>query len=200
MEDVFPVASVRSTCRPSLPRRPLLLSPPSLLPSSLLPSSPPPPFLLPSLLASASVTRRAGLAAGFTETPSTANGLVFLDYQRFLAFLPIFYLGMMEVTPARLAVLRALSLPWGWVATLASLLCLCGAAWSGHCFDELQRWVWVDTPYANDSGAHPGGGGVDTSRGVAGAQGSGVWAQGIWAHGSGSRVEHLGLGGLGFRV
>ena len=42
-----------------------------------------------------------GLTSRFTETPNTANGLPFLDYQRFLAFLPIFYLGMMEVTPER---------------------------------------------------------------------------------------------------
>ena len=45
----------------------------------------------------------AGLLAGFTDTPSTLNGLAFLDFQRMVAFLPIFYLGMLALTPQRLA-------------------------------------------------------------------------------------------------
>jgi hypothetical protein len=41
------------------------------------------------------------------------NGLPFLDYQRFLAFLPIFYLGMMEVTAVGLYNLRIQFIPIG---------------------------------------------------------------------------------------
>ena len=54
----------------------------------------------------------SGLLAGFTDTPSTANGLPFLDFQRMLAFLPIFYLGMLAATPEHFACRALYSFPF----------------------------------------------------------------------------------------
>lgn len=91
------------------------------------------------------LTLALGIGAGFTDTPNTANGLPFLDYQRFLAFMPIFYLGMLAVTAEHMATLRVRAFPWGWVVTAVALTALSATSWG--CFDEMQRWVWVMTPY-----------------------------------------------------
>jgi len=48
--------------------------------------------------------------------------------------------------------LRRLGRPWGWGVTLATPLLFVGALWSGQCFDELQRWLWVLSPYPDGDG------------------------------------------------
>ena len=65
------------------------------------------------------LTFALGLAVGFTDTPATANGLPFLDFQRALVFAPLFYLGALEGTPERVAALRSRR-ALGWAVTLVS--------------------------------------------------------------------------------
>lgn len=117
-----------------------------------------------------------GVAVGFTDTPKTANGLAFLDFQRAVAFAPVFYFGMTSVTPERLAALKAKrATAVGWLATvgtaLAFVVMIRGAADVGladadanvvveddaslfgtagtYCFDEIQRYLWTTSGYEN---------------------------------------------------
>ena len=116
----------------------------------------------------------AGVAVGFTDTPQTANGLAFLDFQRAVAFAPVFYFGMTSVTPERLAALKAKNATAvGWLATvgaaLAFVVMIRGAAEEKDassssssffgittgtcCFDEIQRYLWMTSGY--DYGGDP---------------------------------------------
>lgn len=107
------------------------------------------------------LTFALGLAVGFTDTPATANGLPFLDFQRALVFAPLFYLGALEGTPERVAALRSRR-ALGWAVTLVSFgACVAAFARGGGdrgeggtvCFDEAQRWAWNMEGYAGASAA-----------------------------------------------
>ena len=130
------------------------------------------------------VTFAAGLAVGFVDTPRTENGgLPFLDYQRAVAFAPIFYVGATVLTED---VMRRLtddgdggaSAGWvkikrafAWAATAATpaLFAIAFAFGGGSdvesrgilpgiCFDEAQRWAWTMDPYVGGVDAAAGGG------------------------------------------
>jgi len=130
------------------------------------------------------VTFAAGLAVGFVDTPRTENGgLPFLDYQRAVAFAPIFYVGATVLTED---VMRRLtddgdggaSTGWvkikravAWAATAATpaLFAIAFAFGGGSdvesrgilpgiCFDEAQRWAWTMDPYVGGVDAAAGGG------------------------------------------
>ena len=136
------------------------------------------------------VTFAAGLAVGFVDTPRTENGgLPFLDYQRAVAFAPIFYVGATVLTED---VMRRLtddgdggaSAGWvkikravAWAATAATpaLFAIAFAFGGGSdvesrgilpgiCFDEAQRWAWTMDPYVGGVDAAAGGGRGDVER------------------------------------
>jgi len=108
-----------------------------------------------------------GLAVGFTDTPATENGLPFLDFQRLVAFAPFFYLGV-ESSEARVATIKTLARPWGWIVTLAALACFVVMIHANvGCFDEMQRWVWVMRPYETGGGGDEGGEGASPWSGAA---------------------------------
>jgi len=111
-----------------------------------------------------------GIAVGFTETPETSNGLAFLDFQRSVAFLPVFYAGMTLATPERFA--RAKSAAnLGWAVTAAAAVTFTAMIQAsaggsgdgrgdgttgmtgGYCFDEIQRYLWMTTGYENGGSA-----------------------------------------------
>jgi fucose 4-O-acetylase-like acetyltransferase len=112
------------------------------------------------------------IAVGFTETPDTSNGLAFLDFQRGIAFLPVFYVGACAIsgeTYARMksggAVKRI-----GWVVTIGAVAVFTAMIDGAHttdssadgtsedeinnihvyCFDEIQRYLWMQGPYVDD--------------------------------------------------
>ena len=114
----------------------------------------------------------AGVAVGFTDTPQTANGLAFLDFQRAVAFAPVFYFGMTSVTPERLAALKAKNATAvGWLATVGAALAFVAAirgasseddsngsfgGYGYYCFDEIQRYLWMTSGYDyGGSSTHP---------------------------------------------
>ena len=121
--------------------------------------------ILPALLV-------VGVGVGFTETPQTSNGLVFLDFQRAVAFLPVFYFGVTSVTPERLDALvkSKTARTIGWFGTAFAALAF---AWmirgasddsseeadknaflnGASCFDEIQRYLWMTSGY--DYGGSP---------------------------------------------
>lgn len=136
------------------------------------------------------VTFAAGLAVGFVDTPRTENGgLPFLDYQRAVAFAPIFYVGATVLTED---VMRRLtddgdggaSAGWvkikravAWAATAATpaLFAIAFASGGGSdvesrgilpgiCFDEAQRWAWTMDPYVGPGVDAAAGGGRDVER------------------------------------
>lgn len=121
--------------------------------------------ILPALLV-------AGIGVGFTETPQTQNGLAFLDFQRAVAFLPVFYFGVTSVTPERLAALKSkTAVALGWFVTVGAALAFVAAirgasssfdseesfgGYGYYCFDEIQRYLWMTSGYDyGGSSTHP---------------------------------------------
>ena len=121
--------------------------------------------VLPALLV-------AGIGVGFTETPQTQNGLAFLDFQRAVAFLPVFYFGVTSVTPERLAALKSkTAVALGWFGTVGAALAFVAAirgasseddsngsfgGYGYYCFDEIQRYLWMTSGYDyGGSSTHP---------------------------------------------
>ena len=121
--------------------------------------------ILPALLV-------VGVGVGFTETPQTSNGLAFLDFQRAVAFLPVFYFGVTSVTPERLDALvkSKTARTIGWFGTVFAALAFAwmirgasddsseeddkNAFFNGaSCFDEIQRYLWMTSGY--DYGGSP---------------------------------------------
>ena len=122
--------------------------------------------ILPALLV-------AGIGVGFTETPQTQNGLAFLDFQRAVAFLPVFYFGVTSVTPERLAALKSkTAVALGWFVTVGAALAFVaairgasseddsngsfGGGYGYYCFDAIQRYLWMTSGYDyGGSSTHP---------------------------------------------
>ena len=110
----------------------------------------------------------AAIAVGFTETPDTSNGLVFLDFQRGIAFLPVFYVGAVFVTKERYEWIRSGGVVkyFGWVVTVGAVLVFTRMIDGAHttsandsdelnkvhvsCFDEIQRYLWMTGEYDDD--------------------------------------------------
>jgi fucose 4-O-acetylase-like acetyltransferase len=100
------------------------------------------------------VTFIVGLAVGFVDTPQTDNGgLPFLDYQRAVAFAPMFYVGATVLTEDAMSRLTtSKGGAWvrhvGWVVTIATPAVFTAVLRGGGvCFDEAQRWAWTMVRY-----------------------------------------------------
>ena len=99
------------------------------------------------------VTFIVGLAVGFVDTPQTENGgLPFLDYQRAVAFAPMFYVGATALTEDVMSRLTSKGGAWvrhvGWAVTVATPAVFTAVLRGGGvCFDEAQRWAWTMVRY-----------------------------------------------------
>ena len=103
------------------------------------------------------VTFIVGLAVGFVDTPQTENGgLPFLDYQRAVAFAPMFYVGATALTEDVMSRLTSKGGAWvrhvGWAVTVATPVVFTAVLRGGGvCFDEAQRWAWTMVRYVRIS-------------------------------------------------
>ena len=99
------------------------------------------------------VTFIVGLVVGFVDTPQTENGgLPFLDFQRAVAFAPMFYVGATALTEDVMSRLTSKGGAWvryvGWAVTVATPAVFTAVLrWGGVCFDEAQRWAWTMVRY-----------------------------------------------------
>ena len=100
--------------------------------------------------------------AGFTDTPVTANGLRFLDWQRTCTFGLYFYVGLVAVkrkhVDATLDKFTNMS-TWlrvtvGWAAVGVIFGAFRLAEYLGVPFDEVEEWVFVASPYGFSSWYH----------------------------------------------
>ena len=103
------------------------------------------------------------ILAGFTDTPVTANGLRFLDWQRMCTFALYFYIGLVAVKRKHVdAILDKFAMKsswlrvavgWGVVGAIFGAFIL--ADYLGEPFDEVEEWVFTASPYGFSSWYHP---------------------------------------------
>jgi fucose 4-O-acetylase-like acetyltransferase len=104
------------------------------------------------------------IGVGFTDTPSTTNGLTFLDWQRVCAYAIYFYAGLVlvkrEHVDGLLRRFNDLIRPWMRFAVGYSVLGAIFGAYMlsdylGEPFGEVQEWLLVVTPYGVSKWYHP---------------------------------------------
>ena len=110
------------------------------------------------------IVRVLAIAVGFTDTPSTKNGLAFLDWQRVCAYAIYFYAGLVLVKREHVdEILRRfmhLSRPWMRFAAGYGVLGVVFGAFMlsdvlGEPFGEVQEWLLVVSPYGVTKWYHP---------------------------------------------
>lgn len=104
------------------------------------------------------------IAVGFTDTPTTANGLVFLDWQRVCTYSLYFYSGALLVQREHLDyVMKSLKYtlkPWvrfalGVIGLGVAYFGFMLADHLGESFAEVSEWLFAAAPYGFTEWYHP---------------------------------------------
>lgn len=105
------------------------------------------------------------ITVGFTETPATANGLMFLDWQRVCTYALYFYVGLIMVRKEDVDnFIRVFEMqaprPWlriavGWIALGLFFGAFLLADFLGEPFEQMREWVLTAQPYGFEKWYYP---------------------------------------------